>query len=73
MSWLVWLLLVLAAAAAGWYIGRQGTSRRDQAVLEEARREAAQLIARSEEDARRTTENAQLEAEQHWAGEQPSL
>src|SRR5690554_3210517 len=64
MSWLVWLLLVLAAAAAGWYIGRQGTSRRDQAVLEEARREAAQLIARSEEDARRTTENAQLEAEQ---------
>ncbi len=64
MSWPVWLLLVILAAGVSWYLGRQGTSRRDQQALEEARREAEGIISRSEADARRTLESAELESRQ---------
>ena len=64
MNWLLWLLLVIAAAAAAWYLGRQGVSQRDRAQQEAARREAEEILARAEADARRTLENAELEGRQ---------
>ena len=62
MSWPIWLLLVIAGAAGGWYVGRQASSRRDSELLEKARVEADAITARSEEEARRTIEAAEKDA-----------
>lgn len=64
MSWVIWLVLIAAAAFAGWYVGRQASSGRDRELLEQAGREAESIIARSEEEARRTLESAEKDARQ---------
>ncbi len=62
MSWPLWLLLAVLAGLAGWYFGRQGGSRRDRELLEEANRQAETTLSRAEESANRTLENAERDA-----------
>ena len=73
MSWALWLLLVVIAAAAAWYIGRSGTTRRDQELLETARREADGVRQRAEDEARRTVETAERDAREMLATSRAQL
>lgn len=73
MSPVIWLLLVVTAAAAGYGVGRLLRRRGDQGILEQARADAARIRQQAETEARQELDRAETEARELVASERQRL